>query len=100
MEIGGDTNSTSGAEAGTAPGTRAITWDCTSSANQQWNPNADGTITGVQSGLCLTPPGTPSATGALDQGRLAGLRGRSPDLHRSVPSIPDPDRDRGSTLFE
>ncbi|SEC59840.1 O-Glycosyl hydrolase [Amycolatopsis tolypomycina] len=43
---------------GTAAGTRAIIWDCSTGANQQWNAAADGTITGVQSGLCLTPGGT------------------------------------------
>ena len=44
--------------ASTAAGTRAIIWDCTSGTNQQWNANTDGTITGVQSGLCLGPNGT------------------------------------------
>ncbi|MEU6432251.1 ricin-type beta-trefoil lectin domain protein [Microbispora sp. NPDC046973] len=39
--------------AGTANGTRAIIWDCNGQANQQWTINADGTVTGVQSGLCL-----------------------------------------------
>ncbi|MEU7750430.1 PHB depolymerase family esterase [Micromonospora sp. NPDC049171] len=40
---------------GTTAGTRAIIWDCTGGTNQQWNVNSDGTITGVQSGLCLAP---------------------------------------------
>lgn len=37
-------------------GTQLALWDCNSGTNQQWNVNTDGTITGVQSGLCLTPP--------------------------------------------
>ncbi|MDQ1307002.1 MAG: non-reducing end alpha-L-arabinofuranosidase, partial [Actinomycetota bacterium] len=37
----------------TSNGTRAIIWDCNGQTNQQWNVNADGTITGVHSGLCL-----------------------------------------------
>jgi alpha-galactosidase len=28
-------------------------WDCNGGTNQQWRFNADGTIVGVQSGLCL-----------------------------------------------
>jgi hypothetical protein len=47
----------------TTPGTRVIIWDCAGGTNQQWNANTDGTITGVQSGLCLVPGGT--ANGAL-----------------------------------
>jgi O-glycosyl hydrolase len=47
--------------AGTTPGTRAIIWDCTAGTNQQWNLNTDGTITGVQSGLCLGPAGAGTA---------------------------------------
>ncbi|MFD1052297.1 ricin-type beta-trefoil lectin domain protein, partial [Kibdelosporangium lantanae] len=43
---------------GTTPGTKAVIWDCTGATNQQWNVNTDGTITGVQSGLCLAPTGT------------------------------------------
>jgi alpha-galactosidase len=37
----------------TAPGTKVEIWDCNGQANQQWSVNADGTISGVQSGLCL-----------------------------------------------
>jgi hypothetical protein len=39
--------------AGTSPGTRVIVWDCNGGQNQRWNVNANGTITGVPSGLCL-----------------------------------------------
>ncbi|MDQ7808764.1 ricin-type beta-trefoil lectin domain protein [Amycolatopsis sp. A133] len=48
--------------AGTTAGTRAIIWDCTGGANQQWNAGTDGTITSVQSGLCLAPNGTGNST--------------------------------------
>ena len=34
-----------------------IIWDCNGQSNQQWNLNANGTITGVQSGLCLDANG-------------------------------------------
>ena len=34
-----------------------IIWDCNGQTNQQWNVNANGTITGVQSGLCLDASG-------------------------------------------
>ncbi|WP_103351392.1 ricin-type beta-trefoil lectin domain protein [Amycolatopsis sp. CA-128772] len=44
--------------AATTPGTKVIIWDCTGGSNQQWNAATDGTITGVQSGLCLGPNGT------------------------------------------
>jgi poly(3-hydroxybutyrate) depolymerase len=39
-------------------GTRAQIWDCHGGANQQWNVNDNGTITNVQSGLCLDVGGT------------------------------------------
>ena len=41
------------ARPGTSNGTAVIIWDCNGQANQQWNVNSNGTITGVQSGLCL-----------------------------------------------
>ena len=34
-------------------GTRARIWDCTGTANQNWNLNTNGTISNVQTGLCL-----------------------------------------------
>jgi poly(3-hydroxybutyrate) depolymerase len=34
-------------------GTQARIWDCNGGANQGWNINPDGTITNVQTGLCL-----------------------------------------------
>jgi lysophospholipase L1-like esterase len=48
---------------GTADGTPVIIWDCSGQANQQWTVNADGTITGVQSGRCLDATGQGTASG-------------------------------------
>ncbi|MBE8518551.1 ricin-type beta-trefoil lectin domain protein [Amycolatopsis sp. H6(2020)] len=48
---------------GTADGTPVIIWTCSGQANQQWNVNADGTITGVQSGRCLDATGQGTAAG-------------------------------------
>ncbi len=50
---------------GTAPGTKVDIWPCDGGANQQWTVNADGTITGVQSGLCLDATGGGTANGTL-----------------------------------
>ena len=49
----------------TAPanGTPVIIWDCNGQTNQQWNLNSNGTITGVQSGLCLDANGAATANG-------------------------------------
>jgi hypothetical protein len=49
---------------GTAAGTQVIVWSCNGQANQQWSVNANGTITGVQSGLCLDVTGASTADGA------------------------------------
>jgi endonuclease YncB( thermonuclease family) len=35
-------------------GTQALIWDCNGADNQKWNLTTTGTITNVQSGLCLT----------------------------------------------
>ena len=48
---------------GTSNGTTVIIWDCSGQANQRWNVNANGTITGVQSGLCLDANGAGTANG-------------------------------------
>src|SRR5438876_375765 len=37
----------------TTPGTRVQIWDCNGGSNQQWTLNADGTVVGRGSGLCL-----------------------------------------------
>ncbi len=41
-----------------ASGARVQIWDCHGGANQQWNVNTNGTVTSVQTGLCLTVTGT------------------------------------------
>jgi hypothetical protein len=51
----------------TTNGTAAIIWDCHGGTNQQWNLNANGTITGVQSGLCLDVSGAATANGSKIQ---------------------------------
>ncbi|MEU0880241.1 ricin-type beta-trefoil lectin domain protein [Lentzea sp. NPDC005914] len=43
--------------AGTSPGSKVVSWSCHGAANQQWRFNSDGTIVGVQSGLCLDASG-------------------------------------------
>ncbi|GLL08155.1 ricin-type beta-trefoil lectin domain protein [Dactylosporangium matsuzakiense] len=48
---------------GTAAGTRVQSWTCHGGANQQWRLNSNGTITGVQSGLCLDVTGNGTANG-------------------------------------
>jgi len=48
---------------GTTNGTPVIIYDCNGGSNQQWNLNANGTITGVQSGLCLDANGGATANG-------------------------------------
>jgi hypothetical protein len=40
-----------------------VIWACNGGTNQQWNVNANGTITGVQSGLCLDANGAGTANG-------------------------------------
>jgi non-reducing end alpha-L-arabinofuranosidase len=52
---------------GTANGTAAIIWDCNGQANQQWTVNANGSITGVQSGRCLDAAGVGTANGTRIQ---------------------------------
>ena len=47
-----------------ANGAQVQIWDCNGQANQQWNVNANGTITGVQSGLCLDVSGAATANGS------------------------------------
>ncbi|GAA2559302.1 ricin-type beta-trefoil lectin domain protein [Winogradskya consettensis] len=47
----------------TTPGTKIELWTCNGGPNQQWRSNADGTITGVQSGLCLDVTGGATTNG-------------------------------------
>ncbi|WP_410638562.1 non-reducing end alpha-L-arabinofuranosidase family hydrolase [Amycolatopsis sp. lyj-346] len=44
-------------------GTRVQIWTCHGGANQQWRVNADGSVAGVQSGLCLDVTGAGTANG-------------------------------------
>ncbi len=51
---------------GTAAGTNVDLYTCNGQANQQWTVNSNGSITGVQSGLCLDVKGggaSPDGTG-------------------------------------
>ena len=41
------------------------TWTCNGGANQQWRLNSGGTVTGVQSGLCLDVTNAGTANGSL-----------------------------------
>ncbi|MGW2376033.1 MULTISPECIES: endo-1,4-beta-xylanase [Kitasatospora] len=52
---------------GAVNGTKVVVWSCNGQANQQWHLNADGSVTGVQSGLCLDVSGASTADGALTQ---------------------------------
>jgi hypothetical protein len=48
---------------GTSAGAKAVIGDCGGGAAQQWNLDAGGTITNVQSGLCLDATGAGTANG-------------------------------------
>jgi hypothetical protein len=50
---------------GTTAGTKVDINSCSGGANQKWTLNADGTITGTQSGLCLDATGAGTANGTL-----------------------------------
>jgi len=60
---GGSTMCLDASGQGTSPGTRVLTWTCNGQANQQWLVNANGTVTGVQSGLCLDVSGAATGNG-------------------------------------
>ncbi|WP_031526369.1 RICIN domain-containing protein, partial [Streptomyces sp. NRRL F-5123] len=49
--------------AGTANGTKVQIYSCWGGDNQKWRVNSDGTIVGVQSGLCLDATGAATANG-------------------------------------
>nr|WP_229812762.1 arabinofuranosidase catalytic domain-containing protein [Lentzea flava] len=53
--------------AGTSNGTQVVIWNCNGQTNQQWRFNANGTITGVQSGLCLEVAGGGTGNGTKVQ---------------------------------
>nr|WBO81683.1 endo-1,4-beta-xylanase [Streptomyces sp. SBE_14.2] len=52
---------------GTGNGTRVQIYSCWGGDNQKWRLNSDGTIVGVQSGLCLDAVGAGTANGTLIQ---------------------------------
>ncbi|GAA2350248.1 hypothetical protein SVIO_024940 [Streptomyces violaceusniger] len=56
-----------GSSGQTGNGAPATIWDCSGQADQQWNINPDGTITAVQSGLCLDANGQGTANGTKVQ---------------------------------
>jgi lysophospholipase L1-like esterase len=53
------------APANATAGAKAQLWDCNGGTNQQWTLNSDGTIRGVQSGLCLDVEGNATANGTV-----------------------------------
>ncbi|MEU0412887.1 endo-1,4-beta-xylanase [Streptomyces griseorubiginosus] len=53
--------------AGTGNGTKVQIYGCWGGDNQKWRLNSDGTIVGVQSGLCLDAAGAATANGTLIQ---------------------------------
>ncbi|MEX3104075.1 MULTISPECIES: endo-1,4-beta-xylanase [unclassified Streptomyces] len=52
---------------GSGAGARIQIYSCWGGANQQWRLNSDGTVTGVQSGLCLDTVSGGTANGTLMQ---------------------------------
>ncbi|MEK8107007.1 RICIN domain-containing protein [Micromonospora sp. M12] len=46
-----------------AAGAKVQIWDCNGGANQRWTVNANGTISGAQSGLCLDVNANGTANG-------------------------------------
>jgi lysophospholipase L1-like esterase len=50
---------------GAATGAKAQIWDCSGAANQRWNLNTDGTISNVQSGLCVDANNNATANGTV-----------------------------------
>ena len=52
---------------GTGSGTQVVISTCTGGTGQQWQFNANGTVTGVQSGLCLDVNGQGTANGTKVQ---------------------------------
>ncbi|WP_333771862.1 RICIN domain-containing protein [Streptomyces sp. IBSBF 2435] len=52
-------------------GTALRIWDCNGRPNQKWRQNSDGSITGVQPGLCLDADGAGTAVGNAAQANIA-----------------------------
>ena len=53
------------APASATAGTKVQIWDCNGGTNQRWTLNANGTISGAASGLCLDVNGNATANGTL-----------------------------------
>ena len=70
----------------TTHGTRCMIWACNGQTNQQWRVNSDGTIVGVQSGLCLDVTGSGTANGTA----VADLDVQRRQPTRSGPACPRP----------
>jgi hypothetical protein len=51
----------------TASGTRVEIWTCNGGTNQQWRLNSDGSVVGVESGLCLDVNAYGTANGSIVQ---------------------------------
>ncbi|WP_329182011.1 RICIN domain-containing protein [Streptomyces sp. NBC_01477] len=49
------------------------TWDCNGQPNQKWRQNSDGSITGVQSGLCPDANGAGTAGDNAVQANVAAV---------------------------
>ncbi|GAA3437564.1 arabinofuranosidase catalytic domain-containing protein [Kutzneria kofuensis] len=64
---GSDTRCMAASNDQTTSGTAVVISTCGSGTGQQWHFNDDGTITGVQSGLCLDVNGASTANGAKVQ---------------------------------
>jgi alpha-galactosidase len=50
---------------GATAGAKVQLWDCNGGSNQQWTIDADGTVRGVASGLCLDVTGNVTTNGTL-----------------------------------
>jgi hypothetical protein len=67
LTVGGQTLCLDASGRGTTNGTPVIIWACNGANNQQWIFNANGSVTGVQSGLCLDVTGVGTANGTKIQ---------------------------------
>ncbi|MCA2183537.1 non-reducing end alpha-L-arabinofuranosidase family hydrolase [Nonomuraea cavernae] len=76
--------------AGTANGVKAQIYTCWGGDNQKWRINADGSITGVQSGLCLDAVGTGTANGTLIQLYACYGGNNQKWTWNGTPGTPDP----------
>jgi alpha-galactosidase len=57
-------------DGGTAAGTKLIAWTCHGGTNQKFKLNADGSITGTQSGLCVDVTGGDKPAGNVNGTQL------------------------------